>query len=314
MGDRVTIVDVAKAAGVSLGTASNALNGTGRIADDTRARVAEVAAAMGYRPRTSARALRRGNTMAIGLRFGGGLLPQADFIIDLLNGAAATAHARGYGLLISAPDLNEAEIVDGLIVVDPISQSDVEVGDLRVITVGRAPGQRTVASVDLDYQASVGLLMEHVAPYAPAGPVWLLNEVTEASFSIDLPASVRRWCDAHARAALIIDCAEQEDSTGPALAAQLERSGLPAILMAPTGRHAEVAQRFLLARGVVVPGEVVVVSALADSATRRSEPFIPAVDTDGWGHGLQAVEAMVDWLETDTAPRDIVLTPQLVRR
>ncbi|MGO8658467.1 LacI family DNA-binding transcriptional regulator, partial [Rhizobium ruizarguesonis] len=47
---RRTIYDVAKAAGVSISTASNALNGTGRTNAETRERVRRVAEEIGFRP------------------------------------------------------------------------------------------------------------------------------------------------------------------------------------------------------------------------------------------------------------------------
>src|SRR3954464_814221 len=64
---RPTIRDVAGAAGVSVGTASHALNGTGRVAASTRARVAGVADRLGYRPDPRGRALRSPRTTTLGL-------------------------------------------------------------------------------------------------------------------------------------------------------------------------------------------------------------------------------------------------------
>ena len=54
---RVRIYDVAKAAGVSVATASKALNDTGRMTDETRERVKRVATELGFRPNAMARAL-----------------------------------------------------------------------------------------------------------------------------------------------------------------------------------------------------------------------------------------------------------------
>lgn len=51
---------------------------------------------------------------------------------------------------------------------------------------------------------------------------------------------------------------------------------------------------------------------VADSMSRNADPPIPAADVAGWGHGLRAVEALVDWLETGTAPDDVVVVPHLV--
>ncbi|MDD0856843.1 helix-turn-helix domain-containing protein [Arthrobacter alpinus] len=50
----ITINHVAEAAGVSIGTVSKALNGTGRVSSDTRERVLQEAARLGFVPRTRA--------------------------------------------------------------------------------------------------------------------------------------------------------------------------------------------------------------------------------------------------------------------
>lgn len=62
-----TIRDVAKAAGVSVGTVSKALNNTGTIAPETRARVIEAAKALQFRPNTLAQSLQSGLSGTVGL-------------------------------------------------------------------------------------------------------------------------------------------------------------------------------------------------------------------------------------------------------
>ena len=64
---RVTIRDVAALAGVSIGTASKALNGQGKLRAETRARVAEVARQLGFSPNLLARGLLAGRTYTVGL-------------------------------------------------------------------------------------------------------------------------------------------------------------------------------------------------------------------------------------------------------
>ena len=54
--------DVATAAGVSLKTASNVINGTGRMTDATRAKVEAVIEQTGYRVNVAARNLNRDRT------------------------------------------------------------------------------------------------------------------------------------------------------------------------------------------------------------------------------------------------------------
>lgn len=59
MNKAVTINDVALHAGVSVSTASKALCGKGRMGDDTRTRIIEVAKTLGYKPNRAAQALSR---------------------------------------------------------------------------------------------------------------------------------------------------------------------------------------------------------------------------------------------------------------
>ena len=59
---RVTLRDVAQAAGVSLKTASNVINGSGRMTDETRAKVESVIKDLDYRVNVAARNLNRDHT------------------------------------------------------------------------------------------------------------------------------------------------------------------------------------------------------------------------------------------------------------
>jgi LacI family transcriptional regulator len=64
---RATIRDVAAEAGVSIGTASKALNGQGKLRAETRERVAEAAQRLGFAPNTLAQALLAGRSFTVGL-------------------------------------------------------------------------------------------------------------------------------------------------------------------------------------------------------------------------------------------------------
>ncbi|EPF00230.1 LacI family DNA-binding transcriptional regulator [Rhizobium grahamii] len=64
---RITIHDVAAAAGVSISTASKALNETGRMSAETRERVKRIAGEVGFRPNALARGLLSKRSFTIGL-------------------------------------------------------------------------------------------------------------------------------------------------------------------------------------------------------------------------------------------------------
>ncbi|MGN6486822.1 MAG: LacI family DNA-binding transcriptional regulator [Devosia sp.] len=62
-----TIRDVARRAGVSLGTASKALNANGRLREETREKVRAAARELGYRPNDMAQSLHRTRSMTVGI-------------------------------------------------------------------------------------------------------------------------------------------------------------------------------------------------------------------------------------------------------
>ena len=63
---KATIKDVAEAAGFSIATVSNALNGTGRLSDETRQAIVEMANRLRFRPNVMAKALIQKRSLTIG--------------------------------------------------------------------------------------------------------------------------------------------------------------------------------------------------------------------------------------------------------
>ncbi len=160
---RVSLADVARAAGVGKATASRALSGRDEVGEATRARIAEIAETMGYQPHRGAQALRTGRfgVLAISVPL------DDDAAGDLLRSAASAAAARGYQLLVVAAEATGPSTsalrslsVDGILVVG------TDIGGLGVPTV-------TMSTADGDIPTrtaeAVALLLEHVETSAAAG-------------------------------------------------------------------------------------------------------------------------------------------------
>jgi LacI family transcriptional regulator len=91
------IRDVARMAGVSVASASFALNGQPGVADDTRRRILAIAAQLGYRANPQAQALRRGRTTTYGFVVRNFANP---FFLEVLSGAEEVAGEAGATLLV----------------------------------------------------------------------------------------------------------------------------------------------------------------------------------------------------------------------
>jgi LacI family transcriptional regulator len=120
-----TLVEVAKLAGVGLGTASRALSGEGYVKQDTLDRVRKAIEQLGYQPNEVARGLKTKKTNAIGL-----VIPDigGPFMADCVRAIQKVLRSKDYMTLIAFTDGDESieakEIdyllrrrIDGLILV-----------------------------------------------------------------------------------------------------------------------------------------------------------------------------------------------------
>jgi LacI family transcriptional regulator len=97
MATRVTMTDIARAAGVSLMTVSRVVNNKDDVSKGTRLRVQEVIDSLGYRPSGIARGLVTQHTSTLGL-----VVPDIDnpFFSGVVRGAENTAYAEGYSVFL----------------------------------------------------------------------------------------------------------------------------------------------------------------------------------------------------------------------
>ena len=108
---RISIKDIAAAAGVSHPTVSRALRGEGRMADETRTRILDLAQDLGYTPSLVARGLVMQQTNTVGLvvtNYGD------PFHAEVAHGIEDEARRNGYSLYIASTEIDpvrELEIV-----------------------------------------------------------------------------------------------------------------------------------------------------------------------------------------------------------
>ncbi|WP_067177599.1 LacI family DNA-binding transcriptional regulator [Microtetraspora niveoalba] len=137
----VTIHDVARAAGVSVASASRALSGRRKVTPEIAERVERAAAELGYRPNAVAKALRDQTTGTIGMIVPGIGNP---FFTTIVEAVESRLQETGRDLLLCAsryrPDLEARRLetllarrVDGLI----ISPCDIEASVPAVLNAAR---------------------------------------------------------------------------------------------------------------------------------------------------------------------------------
>lgn len=170
MGQRVTITDVARTAGVSVATVSKVINGRYGVARSTSARVTEVIESLGYESSLVARSLRSHRTHVIGI-----LVAEFEpFSAEILKGAAGALADTGYELLAYTGGSQgrgagwerrylsrlSGTLVDGAVLVTP---TVVEAGaGIPVVAIDPHTGPTGLPTVDSDNLAGAVLGTEHL--------------------------------------------------------------------------------------------------------------------------------------------------------
>lgn len=169
----VTIRQVAKAAGVSVATASRALNGLASVTPATRSRIETAAAELDYIPHSGARSLTRRQTDTVGV-----ILPDlfGEFFSEIIRGIDKVVHGAGKHLLLGNMHGSAQETllairamrgrVDGLLVMPPDASADSLQGTDRLgiptVLLNAGPGEGGAPFVTVDNRAGARLVTEHL--------------------------------------------------------------------------------------------------------------------------------------------------------
>lgn len=170
---RITITDVARRAGVSIASASRALNG--QIASaETVERVRAAAAELGYAADASARSLKLGKTMQLAYAV-------ADIgnpvYVEIMGSLERVIASSGYRLVISSTgDADETVelvrslgrgFVDGMVIsplrVTPELLAAIEAAPVPVVVLGRLPEGHSIDTVMADSSRGMKLVVDHLA-------------------------------------------------------------------------------------------------------------------------------------------------------
>ena len=322
--------DVAKAAGVHVGTASRALNeGTvSMVSPETVERVREAAEALGYRVNRVARGLKTRRSFTIGM-----LVPDITnpFFPPMVRGAENGLAESGYTLVLADTDNDEAKErqhqavmlerqVDGLLLAtarrrDPIVD-ELLVAEVPFVLVNRTVDRGGVAAVIPDDHAGMALAVDHLHDLGHkrighvAGPPATSTGSRRAAGFL---AAVR----AHG-----LEPGPIEDV--PSFTVEAGRAAGHRVLASSERPSAIVAANDLIALGVLDAGAALGLSCPDDFSlvgfndmpfVDRLLPALTTVRIDEYEIGLRASRSLLQLVEDPSAKREtIMIGPELVVR
>ncbi|MEJ8858138.1 substrate-binding domain-containing protein [Variovorax robiniae] len=329
MKPRATIRDVAKAAGVSLGTASRALNRAGRVSEDAIAAVTKAARQLGYEPDAVAQSMRTRSTGVIGLLVSDFANP---LYARIITSVEASMQAAGYTLLLANThndrkrekalvETFRGRRVDGLIL-GPCEGESPEL-------LERIDADLPVVALDRDFSASgTGVHVDHYHGALQATR-YLLN-LGHTEIALLTPGSVLR--PGRDRIAGFEDAYRERGLTPNPKLIRAERSAMDyafsealGLLSAPQAPTAFMCLGTRILSGVLqalrhsgrsVPDDA---SVLSIGDTDLSQLFSPAITSLTWDFeavGTALAQLLLKRLDRDlkAEPERIVLTTQMVLR
>lgn len=326
---KVTIREVAQAAGVSIGTASRALNRAGRVSEHTIAAVAKVARQLGYAPDAVARSLRTRSSGVVGLLVSDFANPLYARIITAVE---RELQAAGYALLLanthndslrerSLIDLFRGRRVDGLI----LGPCETESPETLEALTRHVP----VVALDRDFAASgTGVHVDHYHGALQATR-YLLN-LGHTRVALLTPGNLLRpgreriagFEDAHRERGLkpwpklIRAERSANDFAFSEALALLSAPEAPTAFMGLGTRILAGVLQALRHSGRSVPDDVSVVSVGDTDLSQLFSPAITALTWDLDAVGRAVAQLLLRRLDAAAAaePERIVITTQLVLR
>jgi len=338
-----TIYDVARAAGVSIASVSRVLNGQRNPRQETRERVLEAVAELGFAPDGAARALsaRLKEVVGVIVRRPSPADMDEDLFADeaeslqypdLINrGIEAAAQRRGFDLLIRSVGITEhdpggrtlalARKSDGLILHDRVLEPDQMDRLSRQLPIVTLAGYATptTANVHGDNKAGMRALARHLLRdhgYPTAG---YLGGYADSPDSIERQQVLAAEA---AEAGADLDCGPAWQgyyfaSGGSRVIDQLLAAGrrLPRAIVCANDQTALGVMSALRRHGIDVPGQVAVTGFDDIPLARHLRVSLTTVRQPIRQLGTAAFDVLYSMLNREVLPaRDIVLPTELIRR
>ncbi|PWR03785.1 LacI family transcriptional regulator [Meridianimarinicoccus roseus] len=289
---RATVKDVARLAGVSAGTVSNALSGKRPVDAATRERITSAIAKLGYVPNLAARGMRTGRAGTIAIFSS---MPTAvaagpsrlGFLMELAASAAIAALESNVALLLVPPIEDPATALatiafDGAILVEPEARDPflavLAARGVPTVVIGPA-GDRPPLAVELDYKVMAELLFDHLAERGARRFPLVIGESARASNAAFREVYLTR-CAASGLEPTVISLPEADAERGArdALLRHISDGHDIDGVLVPIDAMATGVMQALRTAGLGVPDRVKVATRYDGIRARSEMPALTALD------------------------------------
>jgi LacI family transcriptional regulator len=304
-----TLRDVAKRAGVSITTASYALNDRGKIGEATRKRVLDAAAELNFHPNAFARNLKKRKTHTIGVfisGFGG------SFFEEILEGMHRVILETDYELLVCPSSRSPRRMllhrqVDGAIVFDPTIPDEpilnLASNRFPIVVMDRlldaAIENEFILPLLLDNPQGVREAFAHLYGRGLRRMMFIAG-VAESFDNAERMETFLSEAEHH-NVPVMVCHGNFTESSGYSIAKTILQSGdLPEAVFCANDQMAIGFLRAMKECGLHAPADIAVVGFDDIPLTRTMQPSISTVGASRSEWGMSAVRQLIDFLEHET--------------
>jgi DNA-binding LacI/PurR family transcriptional regulator len=315
----MNIYDLAKEAGVSIATASKALNGRRDVNEQTRQRVLDVAKKLNYHPSHLARGLARRRTENIGCvalrRFKVPFFTNA-FYSRVLEGMETEITARSYNLLLSVlpaedpsqplqlPKLVREKNADGLVLLGEMPEALLkEVFERRIpsVIVDFFSPKLEAHYILSDNRGGLRLLVKHVADLKHRRLAFVQSSSRDYSF-VERQLGFEQACTELKLQGQVWPMTGDWPEVEAELKKRLLSKDRPTAILACNDEHALAVIRMAREVGLRVPQDLSVGGFDDIDAAALHQPSLTTLRVDKQEMGVRAIQTVFRLLEPPLEP------------
>jgi DNA-binding LacI/PurR family transcriptional regulator len=317
----VNIYDLAREAGVSIATASKALNGRGDVNEQTRMKVVDTARRLNYHPSHMARGLARRRTENIGVivqrRFDCSFFSNP-FYSKVLEGMELEITARNYNLLLNVlpgegvgaslpqlPKLVREKNADGLVLLGEMPRDLlVEVFDRRIPSVNVDFHTPSLLGhyVLTDNRGGMHSLVEHLAGLGHRRIALVQSDLQDWSF-VERQAGFEAACRLRGLECEVWPVTSRDWAlTRLTLAQRLGAPRRPSAVLGINDEHAIAALEAAKSIGLKVPSDLSVAGFDDIDAAGEGDKALTTFRVDKRRMGIEAIRTVFRLMEPPVEP------------
>jgi DNA-binding LacI/PurR family transcriptional regulator len=328
---RTTIVDIAKASGVSVSTVSRILNDKPDVAEETRRRVLEVIEARGYTRQAQWQQLAAGRSHVISIHYPRALEGFNYASMDFITGATAACEEQHFSLNLITKPLDRNQLLglydsmrtDAMILME-ILATDWRVELLRThqlpfVMIGRCNDNTGISYVDIDFEGGVITAVDHLVAlghrqigFLAAVPNGAQHDYSPALRSL---ASYQMVCLKYGLPRLFRETNLEPTTIREAIRSMLAEQPQITALITMDGTASVRLVQAVQSLNLAIPVDLSVVGNVANEVAELTTPPLTTINPLGYAIGYEAGKMLIEHLEGRVSDTNQMLMPvQLIVR